>query len=349
MRIIGITGISGAGKTTSAKVICELEEAEHINADRFVRKGQIKGEEYYNKIVETFGKEILEDNGEIDRSKLAKLIFSNKNAKQKIDNLTLTYIVPQIKEAVRILSKSNISVVIDAPLLFEMELDKICDFTIGIIADEEICIKRISQRDLIDEKDAKARIQSQKSCEYFKINCDYVINNETNEEYIYDMAKEIFNGDNLSNTNVIHVKTAGIEYLQFRKLLEYSDKIGHCYTLRPLDFNIGDKTRVIKEYEKICNVFGIDSKKVYRPKQTHSNNVKRIDTNLAGIYEKDFEDIDGLITNRENKILSLTYADCIPLYFYDTNKNIIRKYTFWVEGNISRDCKNSCKKNERRV
>lgn len=62
MRVIGVTGISGAGKTTSSRIISELEEAEHINADRFVRESQVKGETYYNKIVETFGKEILQEN-----------------------------------------------------------------------------------------------------------------------------------------------------------------------------------------------------------------------------------------------------------------------------------------------
>lgn len=62
MRVIGVTGASGAGKTMTSRIICEIEEAEHINADRFVREGQRKKEEYYNKIVETFGKEILQEN-----------------------------------------------------------------------------------------------------------------------------------------------------------------------------------------------------------------------------------------------------------------------------------------------
>ena len=62
MQVIGITGVSGAGKTTAAKEICDLYEAEHINADKIVRSCQKKGEDYYKKIVETFGKEILLEN-----------------------------------------------------------------------------------------------------------------------------------------------------------------------------------------------------------------------------------------------------------------------------------------------
>lgn len=72
MQVIGITGISGAGKTTVAKEICELYKAEHIDADRIVRKYQKKGEDYYKKIVETFGKEILLENRRIRQNDLGE-------------------------------------------------------------------------------------------------------------------------------------------------------------------------------------------------------------------------------------------------------------------------------------
>lgn len=59
MQVIGITGMSGAGKTIVSKKICDLKEAEHINADRIVRDCQRQGEEYYENIVQAFGREIL--------------------------------------------------------------------------------------------------------------------------------------------------------------------------------------------------------------------------------------------------------------------------------------------------
>lgn len=62
MQIIGITGLSGAGKSTAAEVICKRKNAEKIDADKIVRNCQRKGEEYYKKIVENFGKGILQDN-----------------------------------------------------------------------------------------------------------------------------------------------------------------------------------------------------------------------------------------------------------------------------------------------
>ena len=122
---------------------------------------------------------------------------------------------------------------------------------------------------------------------------------------------------------MIHIKEKDVEYLQFRKLLEFSDKIEHCYTLKPLDFNIGEIDKVRKDYKKICNVLRLDDKQIYRPSQTHSINVKKVLDEEPGIYKREFQDTDGLVTNKKNKILSLTFADCICLYFYDPVQNVI--------------------------
>ena len=127
----------------------------------------------------------------------------------------------------------------------------------------------------------------------------------------------------LSNDEVVHVKKNGVEYIQFKRLLEYEDRITHCFTLKPLDFKIEDNDKVLNEYDKICKALDIDSKNLYRPSQTHSNNVKCVNDEEPGIYTKDFQEVDGLITDKTDKILSLTFADCTPLFFFDPVKNVI--------------------------
>lgn len=132
---------------------------------------------------------------------------------------------------------------------------------------------------------------------------------------------------NLSNENVIHVNKNGVEYLQFRKLLQYEDKISHCFTLKDLSFgdnlNFYDiKKNVLENYNKITNVLHLDSKNIVRPFQTHTNFVKNV-TNEKGIFIEELKDIDGLLTDRKDEILSLTFADCTPIYLYDEKKNII--------------------------
>lgn len=152
---------------------------------------QRSGEEYYKKIVENFGNEILlQGSKELDRKKLARIIFYDKTKKELLDKLTFLYVVPKIKEEAKKRKNKGI-VIIDVPLLFEMELDKFCDITIGIIAERETCIERICQRDKINEQDAISRINSQNEIKYFKENCDYCINNE-NENIIEKQINEIF-------------------------------------------------------------------------------------------------------------------------------------------------------------
>jgi len=130
----------------------------------------------------------------------------------------------------------------------------------------------------------------------------------------------------LSNKDVIHTKKDNIQYLQFKKLLEYDNIIQHCFTLKPLDFGTNDtyeqkKDEIIKNYKQICDSLGLNYENIVRPYQTHSHNTKAV--NETGIFLEEYRNIDGLITTKKDKILSLTYADCIPLYFFDPNKKII--------------------------
>ena len=217
--------------------------------------------------------------------------------------------------------------IIDVPLLFESGLDKICDIVIGVIAKKESCIQRIMKRDNISEKLAIARIDSQHNENYFKQKCNYCISNEENSNLEYQI-KEILNGENLSNENIIHIYDGDIEYLQFRKILEYADKVQHAYTLKPLDFGHNGnieyrKNEVIEDYTKICTKLELNFKNVYRPHQTHTDIIKKVENEPAGIYTEEFQNVDGLITDKKEKILSLSFADCTALYFYDPVKNIV--------------------------
>ena len=122
----------------------------------------------------------------------------------------------------------------------------------------------------------------------------------------------------LSNENIIHVKDGDIEYIQFKRLLEYKDKLVHAYTLKPLDYR--KKTENDENYIKICNSLGIDNKNVIKPTQTHTNNVGVVTEHSNS---SDFQDVDGLITNIKNKVLSAVFADCNSLLLYDPVKNAI--------------------------
>ena len=117
--VIGITGNSGTGKTEISKLLAEKINSEIIDADKIVKEIEKPGNQYFEKIVELFGKEILENNN-LNRKKVAEIIYKNKSMRNKLDKLTFKYVVAEIKEKVNKSNKQNI--IIDAPLLFESKL-----------------------------------------------------------------------------------------------------------------------------------------------------------------------------------------------------------------------------------
>ena len=132
----------------------------------------------------------------------------------------------------------------------------------------------------------------------------------------------------LSNNNIIHIKNGDVEYLQFRKLLEYKEILTHCFTLRDLDFSGYDryeenKEKVEDSYQKVCKEFNIEYRNLCRPKQTHTDIVKVIEDGDEGIYREKFFNVDGLVTDKKNKALIFCFADCTPLLFKKKKKKVI--------------------------
>lgn len=186
MTVVGITGTSGSGKSTVARIIQQNYNAQIIDADKIAKELTQKDTEYLRKIVKTFGEEILE-NGKLNRKKLADIIFSDKKQKEKIDKLTQKYVVDEIKKQVK--ESKNKLVLLDVPLLFETKLNEICDITIGVIADKKQKIERIRKRDNIEEKQALARLSNQKDDKFFSNNCDYIVENCKEEELKEEIRK----------------------------------------------------------------------------------------------------------------------------------------------------------------
>lgn len=142
----------------------------------------------------------------------------------------------------------------------------------------------------------------------------------------------------LTNQNIIHKKVRKVEYIQFKKLLEYQDIITHAYSLgtdknfRTARVNKEELTKekykeAIKDYKELCDVIGCDYKNLVKTNQEHTDCVKIV-TKKIKKDEPDFNLIeynktDGLITNQPEKILSTTNADCILLLFFDPVKKVI--------------------------
>ena len=195
--IIGITGSSGAGKTTVCEILNRKYNAIIINCDKIARILSAKGSKYLEEIVENFGKGILLSNGELNRKKLANIIYNNKEKRQRLNSCTFKYIKEEIMEILYALKKENI-IIIDAPLLFESNINEICDVNIAVVSmNKNIQLQRIIERDNIDLEHALSRINAQKTNEQYINKCDLVIYNDDEKKDLNIQIEEIM-------TNILH-------------------------------------------------------------------------------------------------------------------------------------------------
>lgn len=179
--ILGITGSSGAGKSTVCEILERKYSSQTINADKIAKQLSKQGTNYLQEIIQNFGDDILLEDGELNRRKLANIIYSNPEKRDELNNITFKYIKNEIKEQI---AKSNNNIIaIDAPLLLEANLQEICDKTIAVISeDRNLQIKRIIKRDNIDKEHAIVRLNAQHPNEFYIQNCDNtLINDETLE------------------------------------------------------------------------------------------------------------------------------------------------------------------------
>lgn len=179
--IIGITGNSGSGKTIISKILAEKINAKIIDADKIAKEMTSNKTKYLKEIIEIFGQDILQDD-KLNRKKLAEIIYKNKIKKHQLDKLTYKYVAKEIQE--QAINQKSKNVIIDAPLLFESGLNKICEINIAVIAKKSIKIERICKRDETDKKTAKARIAIQRKEKYYTRKADYVLENNGRIEEI---------------------------------------------------------------------------------------------------------------------------------------------------------------------
>lgn len=123
------------------------------------------------------------------------------------------------------------------------------------------------------------------------------------------------------NNIIIQKEHNGTEYIQFKRLLEFPN-LKHCYTLRKNGINIQVKNRdsrqLIESYKKVGEALNIDWKTIVKPHQTHTDRVEMVED-----ANKEFSEVDGLLTNKNNIMLCTTSADCTSIIIYDDNKKVV--------------------------
>lgn len=176
MKIIGLTGQTGAGKSTAAKILTEYG-CVHIDADSLAKTVILSSQGVLDNLKKEFGADIF-NNGSLDRKELAKRAFSSFQNTKRLNDITH----PAVTEAIRKIiaaeeEKGTKAVIIDAIALIESGENALCDFTVAVIAPENERIKRIIERDKITAEQAKLRVNAQRDENFYASSCDFVVRN----------------------------------------------------------------------------------------------------------------------------------------------------------------------------
>lgn len=184
MRVIGVTGAIGSGKSIVSKILNDLG-AVVIDADVLARAVTAKGSEALSELVSYFGADILNPNGELDRKKLADLAFNDKVRLHALNAITHKHIAKKIKSAVeniRAIGKSEV-IVVDAPIPVEHGFLDVVDEVWVVTADRDKRIARIMERSGYTPQEAESRMNSQmKDDEYLRLADEVLENNREIEE-----------------------------------------------------------------------------------------------------------------------------------------------------------------------
>lgn len=196
MVVIGVTGNSGAGKDTVSEILKSELDAIIIDADSIVKENQNPGNDYYEKIVELFGENILKKDKSLDRKALANEIFKNDEKRNDLNKITFEFVQNEVEKILNT-NEDRAYVILNFPLLYEGNFDKICKYVVAVTADEDTKIKRITIRDRVSISIARQRIEAQKPEEFYKSHADFLIDNSCKVDYkelrlaVLNVAKRI--------------------------------------------------------------------------------------------------------------------------------------------------------------
>ncbi len=163
MKIIGIVGGMGSGKSTVVHLLSQLANTYIISADHIGHSILKKGNPGYIPTLETFGGRILGDDGEINRGVLGTIVFSDPGALQKLNKISHPLIYKQVKEEIRLAQekKTYDYIIVDAALLIEINLIELVDQIWGVYVPLETQVQRIMLRNNLSEEEALKRISTQ--------------------------------------------------------------------------------------------------------------------------------------------------------------------------------------------
>ena len=192
-RKIGLTGGIGSGKSTVAARFAALG-AHVYDADEIARHAFDPGGVCYARAIEAFGKEVVGSDGEIDRKRLAQIVFQDDVKRLALNAIIHPYVINELfARAARDLDGTQGKIaVFEVPLLFESGLDQSMEKTVLVVSDEENRIRRVMRRSGMTREQVLARMRAQMPEEEKRRRADYILENNDSEEELIRRVDSLY-------------------------------------------------------------------------------------------------------------------------------------------------------------
>ena len=193
MRIIGITGPTGAGKTTALHVLADLGAAV-IDCDGVYHDLTENSAPMLDELRRRFGDGIFDSDGALQRKVLGTIVFGDEGALADLNAITHRYVNDEVDRRLdQARGEGRPAAAVDAIALLDSDLRDKCHCTVAVTAPDEVRVRRIMARDGIGEEYARLRLAAQKPVEYFEHNSDYTLRNDGEDPAeFYRRARALF-------------------------------------------------------------------------------------------------------------------------------------------------------------
>jgi len=192
MKVIGLTGGIGSGKSTVSQLLHELG-AVVLDADRIGHEAYKPNTETWLEVVSVFGRQILTSNGEIDRRRLAQIVFSDPESLARLNQIVHPRMYEMMKTKIEEFRRQGVKVVVlEAAILLEADWTPLVDEVWVTVAPEHEVVKRTVERTGLPEEQVIARIRSQLSSEERTKHANVIINNDGSIDELKVKIKELW-------------------------------------------------------------------------------------------------------------------------------------------------------------
>ena len=192
MTVIGITGPTGAGKTTVLGVLRDMggavADCDAVYHELLRTSASMRAE-----LKNRFGATIFDDAGDLRRKELGAIVFGDQTALADLNAITHRHIVAELERRIaRARAEGRPAIALDAIALLESGAGSLCDVTVAVTASEDVRTRRIMAREGIPEEYARARIAAQKPSAWFEERCTYTLRNDGTREALEQQARTLF-------------------------------------------------------------------------------------------------------------------------------------------------------------